>query len=83
LSKKKNSDKEIWLLWLGAVLGALFAKFFDVLVSAGNATVVRNLGEADWFYAIRVWGWAILVFLFATFFVVALLASRIKRVLEA
>lgn len=45
---EKQEGKDVWLLWLGALLGAVFAKFLDALLSAGNATIVRIPTEPDW-----------------------------------
>jgi hypothetical protein len=78
----KSKDRDIWLLWLGALFGAIFAKFFDSLLSAASTTMQRSPTEAEWFYDFRMWAWAIVIFGFTTLVAMVLLAPYLKRLIE-
>jgi hypothetical protein len=59
---RRFSDRDIWLLTLGAFLGALFGKFLDWLVSVANSTVVRTSTEPELWYQARSLAWVLLIF---------------------
>jgi hypothetical protein len=59
---KRLSDREIWLLTLGAFLGALFSKFLDSLLSVATSTIQRTATEPEWWYQARSLGWVLIVF---------------------